>query len=69
MSGNPALNRTIKNALYQLKLRYGAPISVYRLTSASTNLKTGVRTNTKESLTSTWQSSSRPMRHGNTSRA
>jgi len=49
MSGNPALNRTIRNALYQLKLRYGAPISVYRMTSSSTDLKTGVRTNTKES--------------------
>ncbi len=50
MSGNPSLNRTIRAVLYDLKKRYGAPISVYRLSSASTDYETGVKSATKISF-------------------
>jgi len=46
MSGNPGLNMMVRNTIYDLKTRYGAPITVYRLTSATTNYKTGVKTGT-----------------------
>lgn len=47
MSGNPNLNRTLRQALYELKIRYGAKVDVYKLDSASTDYKTGVKLATK----------------------
>lgn len=47
MSGNPNLNRIIRQAIYQLKTEYGAPVDVYKMDSASTDRKTGVKTATK----------------------
>lgn len=46
-NGNPNLNRTLKQAIYELKHSYGAPVDVYKLDSASTDRKTGVKTATK----------------------
>ncbi|MCI0559252.1 MAG: hypothetical protein MN733_12215, partial [Nitrososphaera sp.] len=37
----------IRRALYDLKLRYGSEIQIYRLDSAATNYQTGVKTGTK----------------------
>ncbi len=50
MSGNPSLNRMIRATLYDLKKRYGAPISVYKLSAASTDYETGVKSATKTSV-------------------
>ena len=47
MNGNPNLNRELRLTLYQLKKEYGAPVDVYKLDSASTDYKTGVKTATK----------------------
>ncbi|MHC4371442.1 MAG: hypothetical protein ACYSW8_27830 [Planctomycetota bacterium] len=47
MSGNPNLNREVRQVLYQLKKEYGAPCDVYQLSSATTDYKTGVKTATK----------------------
>lgn len=47
MSGNPNLNREMRQTLYQLKKEYGAPCDVYKLDSASTDYKTGAKTATK----------------------
>lgn len=46
-NGNPNLNRIIKQAIYELKHSYGAPVDVYKLDSASTDYKTGVKIATK----------------------
>ncbi len=50
MSGNPSLNRMIRATIYELKKRYGAPITVYRLASATTDYETGVKTATRLSF-------------------
>ncbi len=46
-NGNPNLNRLLKQAIYQLKHEYGAPVQVYKIDSAATDYKTGVKTATK----------------------
>lgn len=43
---NANLNRTIRQAIYQLKMEYGSPVDVYKLDSASTDYKTGVKSAT-----------------------
>jgi hypothetical protein len=50
MGGNPTLNKLIRQTIYDLKKRYGAKITVYRLTTAATDYETGVKTATKDSL-------------------
>lgn len=47
MSGNPNLNREVRQSIYQLKKEYGSPVDVYKLDSATTNYKTGVKSATK----------------------
>ncbi len=37
----------IRQALYQLKKDYGAPIDIYKLVSSTTNVRTGTKTITK----------------------
>jgi len=49
MLGNPGLNMMVRNTIYEIKHRYGAPITVYRLTAASTDYETGVKTATTAS--------------------
>lgn len=44
MAGNPILSRVIRQTIYGLKQHYGNPIGVYKLTSASTDYKTGIKT-------------------------
>ena len=44
------MNKLVRQTIYDLKKRYGSKITVYRLLAASTNLETGVKTATKESL-------------------
>jgi hypothetical protein len=46
-NGNPNLNRILKQAIYQLRNEYGAPVQVYKIDSAATDYKTGVKTATK----------------------
>lgn len=50
MAGNPSLTRMIHSTIYELKKRYGAPITVYRLASSSTDYETGVKSATKLSF-------------------
>lgn len=50
MGGNPALNRLVRETIYDLKKRYGAKITLYRLLSATTDYDTGAKSATKESL-------------------
>ena len=50
-NGNPNLNRIIKQTLYQLKTEYGAQVQVYKLDSATTDYKTGVKTASKSVIT------------------
>ena len=50
MGGNPTLNKLVRQTIYDLKKRYGAKITIYRLLSTSTDLETGVKTASKESL-------------------
>jgi len=47
LNGNPNLNRILKQAIYELKHSYGAPVDVYKLDSAATDRQTGVKTATK----------------------
>jgi hypothetical protein len=47
MSGNPAQNAMIRGTIYDLKQRFGAPASVYRLDSAATDYETGAKTASK----------------------
>ena len=47
MNGNPNLNRTVRQTIYQLKIEYGSPVDVYKLDAAATNYKTGVKSATK----------------------
>jgi len=49
-NGNPTLNKLVRQTIYDLKKRYGAKITVYRLSSAATDYETGVKTATKVSL-------------------
>ena len=51
MEGNPNLNRILKQAIYELKHSYGAPVDVYKLDAAATNRQTGVKTATKSVIT------------------
>lgn len=44
MLANPNLQRIIRQTIYQLKHRYGAPVDVYKMQSASTDRRTGERT-------------------------
>ncbi len=44
---NRNLSYRIRQALYQLKKDYGAPIDIYRLVSSSTNARTGEKIITK----------------------
>lgn len=44
---NPSMDHLIKRALYDLKNRYGNEIQIYRLSSASTDYETGVKSATK----------------------
>ncbi len=44
---NRNLNYRIRQALYQLKKDYGAPIDIYRLISSETNVRTGEKVITK----------------------
>ncbi len=44
MAGNPTLNRMIRQTLYSLKMRYGAKATVYKLNSAATDYRTGLKT-------------------------
>jgi len=41
MSGNPALNRMIRQTIYNLKHRFGAQVSVYKVLDSNTDYKTG----------------------------
>lgn len=41
---NPRMDHLIQRTLYDLKHRYGNEIQIYRLTSASTDYETGVKT-------------------------
>lgn len=50
MAGNPTLNRMIRQTLYDLKKRYGDEITVYKLSSATTDYKTGVKAATTTSV-------------------
>lgn len=45
---NPSMDHLIRRTLYDLKMRYGNEIQIYRLTSASTDYETGVKTATKQ---------------------
>jgi len=47
LNGNPNLNRILKQTIYELKHSYGAQVQVYKLDSASTDYKTGVKTASK----------------------
>ena len=47
MDGNPTLNRLVRQTLYDLKKRYGAKVTIYKLTSASTDYRTGAKSATK----------------------
>lgn len=44
MPSNPNLQRIIRQTIYQLKHEYGRDVQVYKLTSASTDRRTGVKT-------------------------
>ena len=44
---NRNLNQRIRQALYQLKKDYGAPIDIYKLVSSETNVRTGEKVITK----------------------
>lgn len=44
MPGNPILNRIVRQTIYDLKLRFGAPVEVYHIDSAETNYRTGQKT-------------------------
>ncbi len=44
---NRNLNYRIRQALYQLKKDYGAPIDIYKLVSSETNVRTGEKVITK----------------------
>ena len=44
---NRNLNQRIRQALYQLKKDYGAPIDIYKLVSSETNARTGEKVITK----------------------
>lgn len=44
---NPSMNQMIQRTLYDLKHRYGNEIQIYRLASASTDYKTGVKSASK----------------------
>ena len=50
-NGNPNLNRTLRQAIYELKHSYGDTVDVYKLDSASTDYKTGVKSATKSVIT------------------
>ena len=41
MDGNPHLNRMVRRTLYDLKKRYGTKTTLYQLTSAATDYRTG----------------------------
>lgn len=43
MSGNPSLNRMIRQTIYDLKHRFGDAVTVYKVQDSSTDYKTGVR--------------------------
>lgn len=43
MSGNPALNRMIRQTIYNLKFRYGAPVTIYKVVDSNTDYKTGIK--------------------------
>ncbi len=44
---NRNLNQRIRQALYQLKKDYGAPIDIYKLVASETNVRTGEKVITK----------------------
>lgn len=48
MPRNPNLTRMNRQALYELKRDYGAPVAVYKLVAAETNYETGAKTSTSE---------------------
>ena len=43
MSGNPTLNRLIRQTIYDLKHRFGAEVTVYKVVDSTTNYKTGAK--------------------------
>lgn len=47
---NYNLIRLVKNCIYQMKREYGGEITLYQLTNATTNLATGVKTETHNSI-------------------
>ena len=50
-NGNSNLNRVLRQAVYELKHSYGASVDVYKLESASTDRRTGVKTAVKSVIT------------------
>jgi len=46
-TGNTWMNSFIWRTLYSLKRQYGGPVDVYKLLSAGTDYKTGVKTSSK----------------------
>lgn len=49
MNGNPSLTRMVKQTLYDLKQRFGAVVTVYKVLDANTNFMTGEKTLQTES--------------------
>lgn len=47
---NPLLHRMIKQTLYDLKLRFGSPVSIYRLVNSTTDYRLGTVTATQTSI-------------------
>jgi hypothetical protein len=43
MSGNPRLNKMVRQTIYDLKHQFGDEVTVYKVLDSSTNYKTGVR--------------------------
>lgn len=43
MNGNPNLNRMIRQTIYDLKHRFGAEVTVYKVLDSNTDYKTGVK--------------------------
>ncbi len=47
---NPNVIRQVRETIYALKKEFGEPVSVYKLSSASTDYETGVKTATRTSV-------------------
>lgn len=50
MTTNYKLNKLVRNCVYLLKRRFGGSITLYRLSAASTDLATGVKTQSHSSI-------------------